>query len=300
MQQSINSMWEGDVINLVSRLAPGGSWKRDEYLGPCPMHQDSNLSSFHFNQATRLWECHASCGQGDLATLVARVLRTDVQTAATRIFNVLGGDPRQIVATYPYMDAHGSLVYEVVRYEPKCFCYRRPERWSYWNLGGPAVVQRIRSAHGLQFYRLPEVLRAKDVLVVEGEKDCETARAWGLLATCNAGGAGNWPVGQAEVFRGKRVAIIADADESGRNHAREIAADLLPVAESVKVMELPGAKDLSEWAVGGGTREKLMEILEATRALSPEHSLSEPQCLGFRLVQPGSLFEEPDWPLREK
>ena len=95
------------------------------------------------------------------------------------------------------------------------------------------------------------------------------------------------------------MAIIADADDWGRNHAWEIAANLLPAAESVKILELPGAKDLSEWMANGGTREQLLEMLEATPVLTPESSRSGMRCLDFGLVRLGDLFEEPHWPVRK-
>jgi len=268
------------------------------------MHHEVNQFSFCFSKATRSWNCRMGCGQGDLAMLLARVLGTDVESAAARIPDLLGSEPHRIVAVYPYVDANGALLYEVVRYEPKCFSNRFPERWS-WKSISNAVAREVffhrlsNSNHSdlsTLLYRLPEVLRAKDVLIVEGEKDCETARAWGLLATCNPGGSGKWPLENAEVFRDKRVAIIADADEWGRNHAWEIVANLLPTAESVKLLELPGAKDLSEWGANGGTREKLSEILEATPVLTPESSRSGLKSLDFGLVRVGNLFEEPHWP----
>jgi hypothetical protein len=307
VNQLIDSMWEGDVVTLVGRLAPGGSWVRDDYFAPCPIHREVNQSSFSFSKATRFWKCLVSCGQGDLATLLARVLGTDVETAAARITDLLGSEPHRIVAIYPYVDASGALLYEAVRYEPKCFSYRFPDRWSWKSISNglarEVFFHRVSNSNhsdlSTLLYRLPEVLRAKELLIVEGEKDCETARAWGLLATCNPGGSGKWPLENAEVFRDKRVTIIADADQWGRIHAWEIVANLLPTAESVKILELPDAKDLSEWAANGGTREKLLEILEATPVLTPESSQSGLQSLEFGLVRLGDLFEEPNWPVRK-
>jgi putative DNA primase/helicase len=34
---------------------------------------------------------------------------------------------KRILKVYPYVDAHGSLVHETVRYEPKAFTQRRPD-----------------------------------------------------------------------------------------------------------------------------------------------------------------------------
>ena len=55
---------------------------------------------------------------------------------------------------------------------------------------------------------------------------------------------------------------IADADEPGRKHAQQVAKSLAGKAESVKVLELPGAKDLSEWVLQGGTSDALLGLIQ--------------------------------------
>ena len=83
------------------------------------------------------------------------------------------GAPRAaggIIATYPYRDEAGELLYEVVRYEPKSFLQRKPDGsggW-IWNLSG--VRRRV-------LYRLPQIQRQTTVYIVEGEKDAEIGRA---------------------------------------------------------------------------------------------------------------------------
>ncbi len=211
----------------------------------CPAHADKNPSlSIHERDDKILLYCHAGCSQEAVlsaAGITARELSLDT-----------GESERRIVAEYPYTDESGALVFQVVRYEPKDFRQRRPDGnvgWT-WKLDG---VRRIP-------YRLPEVLAAEFVLVCEGEKDCETARALGIVATCNAGGAGKWREEYSERLRGKQITIIADADEPGRKHAQQVAASLHLRAESVKVLELPGAKDLTEWVDRGGRKDTLLEL----------------------------------------
>jgi AAA domain-containing protein len=175
-----------------------------------------------------------------------------------------GRQKPEIVATYDYADENGTVLYQVVRYEPKEFRQRRPDGnggWT-WNVNG---VRRV-------LYRLPELLMAKSVVICEGEKDCETARALGLTATCNAGGAGKWRDEYSEALRGKRVAIIADADEQGCKHGQQVGQSLHGKTESLKVLELPGAKDLSEWVEKDGTREALLEVIRN----APEWKPTEP------------------------
>jgi hypothetical protein len=97
------------------------------------------------------------------------------------------GDP---VAIYQYHDLAGVLRYECLRFATlggKTFRQRRPDPsakggWA-WNLSD---VERLP-------YRLPELAAADPgamVFVAEGEKDVDTLRWHGLVATCNSEGAG--------------------------------------------------------------------------------------------------------------
>jgi 5S rRNA maturation endonuclease (ribonuclease M5) len=189
------------------------------------------------------------------------------------LFADKGSAPR-IVAEYDYWDERGELLYQVVRFEGKAFRQRRPDGrggW-VWKLGD---VRRV-------LYRLSEVLGTDEVPVCEGEKDCEAARSLGLVATCNPGGAGKWRDEYSELLRGKRVPIIADADGPGRKHAQQVAESLHGKAASVKVLELPGAKDLSEWVERGGTREKLLELMRSAPEWNPQTGAPAQQ--GSRIV----------------
>ena len=167
---------------------------------------------------------------------------------------------RRLVATYDYLDRHGRLAYQVVRYEPKNFRQRRPDGaggW-IWNLED---VERIP-------YRLPDLLAAdpdETVYVVEGERDVDALAACGLVATCNSGGAGKWPETFAPHFAGRRVVVLPDHDEAGRKHAEQVRASLATVAGSVRVLELPGLPDkgdVSDWLAAGGDLAQLAQLVD--------------------------------------
>jgi len=137
------------------------------------------------------------------------------------------------------------------------------------------------------------VLAATFVLVCEGEKDCETARALGLVATCNPCGAGKWRDKYSECLRAKEVTIIADADEAGRKHAEQVAASLSGTAEIVKILEFSQAKDLSEWVATGGTREKLLERIGNAAEWKPLAQSAHP----FSLIRLADLLARPNLPV---
>jgi len=170
-----------------------------------------------------------------------------------------------LVKTYDYRTADGELQFQVLRYEPKTFRQRRPDGngWA-WSVKGIEQVP----------YRLPELLAQADatVYVVEGEKDADNMAQIGLVATCNAGGAGKWHNTHAKHLKGRHVVILPDQDKAGRDHAQKVAKTLDGIAEIVSILELPGLPgkgDVTDWLNAGGTAEQLMELTQ-TMAVKPE------------------------------
>jgi hypothetical protein len=168
------------------------------------------------------------------------------------------------VERYPYVGRDGNLLYEVVRYlrpdGDKAFRQCRPDGHGgvIWNLDG---IKRVP-------YRLPKVLKAETVYLVEGEKDVHTLESWGLVASCNPGGSGNSHLyaGWTDYFLGRHIVILPDNDEPGRKHAAAVAAALLNVAASVRIVELPGLPargDVTDWRDAGGTYEKFLELVDS-------------------------------------
>ena len=264
-----------------------------EWRGPCPIH-NGNDDNFAVNPETGESFCHSTCGRGwDIIGLEIALTGADFKTAKAEVFRLVGrvepeyrpnglngvstgGAPTkpakptgmagdwQEVARYPYVDRDGSLLFEVVRYlrpdGEKSFRQCRPDGHGgvIWNLDG---IERVP-------YHLPKVLQAKIVWLPEGEKDVETLEAWGLVASCNPGGSGNshlyaeWP----NYFRGRHVIILVDNDQPGRKHAAAVAAALLSVAASVRIVELPGLPekgDVTDWRDAGGTREQFIRLAKA-------------------------------------
>ena len=149
----------------------------------------------------------------------------------------------------------------MLRYFPKDFRQQRYTAGGWrWGLEG---VRRV-------LYKLPEVVKAECVFIVEGEKDSDLLHEWGMCGTTNPGGAGKWRDSYSETLHRKAVASIPDADEPGRRHARDVAESLLGVAESVKIIELPSAKDLSAWAEVGGDAAELRALEESAEPLTRE------------------------------
>ena len=134
------------------------------YVAQCPAHDDQipSLSVSEGMDGRVLLNCHTGCTTENVVDALGLSL-ADLFVQCSK------KGRRPIVATYPYHGADGELLFEAVRFEPKTFRLRRPDRsggWT-WNLKG---VKRVP-------YRLPELLEAvnegRTICIVEGEKDVD-------------------------------------------------------------------------------------------------------------------------------
>jgi putative DNA primase/helicase len=156
---------------------------------------------------------------------------------------------QEIVARYDYRDESGTVLYQTIRLEPgrsgrdKEFRQRRPKDgggWE-WTLGDVRLVP----------YRLPELLKADlqdTVHIVAGEKDVETLRSIGLVATTNVGGETRpWLPEYSAFLTGRYVAVVEDADSAGRRHTDEVCGSLIDHGvASLRRVRLPG-KDATDY-----------------------------------------------------
>ena len=266
-----------------------------QWEAKCPAHDDgkASLSIGRGDDGRALVFCHAGCAlaevlkkislsDGDLFPLdpaghtASRPARLPAMTESSKA-KISG----RIVKTYDYLDAAGTMAFQVVRFDPKDFRQRRPDGAGHWIWGLKAGAYS-QSRHGdwyavsdktpadalrRQFtetprvlYRLPELLAADKtawVFLCEGEKDTDTLVGLGLVATTNPGGAGKWnKLDDDSVLHGRRVAILPDKDGPGFAHAQDVAARLNGKAAAVKIINLPDIppkdddkprKDASDW-----------------------------------------------------
>jgi hypothetical protein len=94
------------------------------------------------------------------------------------------------------------------------------------------------------------------LVVTEGESDLMVAASWGLNAVARPGcKAATQTV--AALARGKRVMLITDNDEAGRDGADCLRQAIEPRAKEV-VTVTPPVKDLRAWAQSGATKADLL------------------------------------------
>lgn len=184
---------------------------------------------------------------------------------------------------YVYRDAHGATLYRVVRTPDKRFWQQRPDGRGGWERGRGAAPRVL--------YRLPELLASGDnlVFIVEGEKDVETLRARGLVATCNPEGAKKWRLvdGAAAALKGRHLVILPDNDDEGRAHAEQVLADVRRTAASVRVLALPGLPhkgDVSDWFAAGGAVNELYKLVAAAPLDEATRNRAEHERIGHDVI----------------
>ncbi len=188
----------------------------------------------------------------------------------------LGKIGKNVVARYAYEDRNGHLHFEVHRHEQgddKYFTQHAVDA------DGDLLVDRAKVNPFL--YRISEVVEAKGagewIYVPEGEKDVETLRSLGKVATCNPGGAGKWNPDYARTFKGAKVCILSDKDDAGRKHARDIYDSLIGVANTVKVFEAKTGKDVTDHLEAGHALKELVQVQPDTLpTLSPAKGSAAP------------------------
>lgn len=266
---------ESEVRSYFGIRAPKLKQNGRQLRGPCPVHSGKD-DNFSVELSSGMSFCHSRCGQGwDMISLEESLMGRKFADAKDSVFEIVGRpkvpwEERDFIATYDYHDQNGKLVYQVVRKKPtsdseKPFGQRRPDDgggWS-WGLGS---VERVP-------FQLPKVVAAKAVCITEGEKDALTLTRLGMTATCNNGGAGNFKPELVKWFAGKRIAVFFDNDDVGRSHALKVAGMLKPVAESVRIVELPGLPlkgDVTDFVRSGATLEVIRERCKAAKEWTEE------------------------------
>lgn len=300
------------LLSKLDNVRPAGD-KKWEAL--CPVHEDrqQSLSVSVGDDGRTLVYCHVGCAT---ETIVAKVglemsdlFPSGESGKASHNGHHANGSAKaakekpkfrpdsEIAARYSYHDVDGTPLYQVLRYEdPKQFKQRRFKDGGGWlyTMAGTKYVP----------YRADELAAADPatiVFVFEGEKDVDRARSLGILATCNAMGAGKWRPSYNEHLRGRTVCIVPDNDKAGADHAQQVAQSVHGIAASVCILELPGlvakGADASDWFNAGGTAEQLTALAEAAPEFAASSKTSPaaergPTIRNFKLVPKGDDDEK--------
>ncbi|NQV31804.1 MAG: AAA family ATPase [Phycisphaeraceae bacterium] len=268
----------------------------------CPFHKDARPSAGVYQGNDGVWrfKCH-SCGfNGDVIDVQVKgngkVLERSKSQASGReqeasrhaigsssmtLDQIRDKMPGQVTHEHVYHNAQGQAVMRVYRCEaPEGKTYRPVKReeagWSFGQLAKPWPL-----------YQLPEVLKAKVVVVVEGEKAADALNTLGITATTGPHGAGKAAHCDWTPLAGKKVILWPDCDEPGRKHmdqVREKLKTLVPVPEikalDPAILDLQSKEDAFDFieqvkVLGRDVRAEVLRALGEAKKQSPAQGLRE-------------------------
>jgi hypothetical protein len=245
-----------DVRAYFASQISGLRGSGDELRGRCPFHADKD-PSFSVNVRTRLWKCHAACGEGDVFDFVQQKEGVDFKEAL-QILDKEGGtvednsQSRLIMRSYRWDDAEGNTAYHL--------------RWS----GSGSKFSWAQDAEGraagqgqckTTLYELKSVTSAANVVIVEGEHDADTLNEFfdqlelsGFRATCTPNGAADVKEEYFELLTDKQtIWISGDNDSAGETYIKKCQTVLQGKAKNVRLLPVPtGVKDWADWRDAGG------------------------------------------------
>jgi hypothetical protein len=318
--KAINAAARTSYRALLPELLPGGKFRGPEYVCTNPRRDDKSPGSFKINFVKNgVWKDFASgeggsdfislvshvksCSQGDAARRLAERLQVPLHSGSKSSNGA--APPPSPRAPKPIM--HGATPKIHQRSDPPHFP-NEARRHEYRRDGG-AVRVKIKRKDGsfVNWYRVgadqwlpkkPDDYRAvpyctatmdpfdpeligDEILWPEGEKDVDNLGKIDQPAFTFGGAGDGLPGGISDYLKDRRLVILADNDDPGREHA-EKKAELAHAAgaASIKVVhfpELPPKGDVSDLIEGGMTAEQLLAHIDATTPWTPPRSVSEPE-----------------------
>ena len=221
-----------------------------QLVGICPNPSCNDKSGhLYVDVGKQVFHCKKCGFKGDLFDYLRAVDGLDFRAAISKLNgNGSNGHKKayefselEEVTAYSYQDASGAVTRVKVRYlQPdgnKTFLWFGPNR------------EKLPEGSPHLLYRLPEVIKAQEVWVVEGEKDADNLRTYGLCATtADAGANAKWRPEYNHWLTGKNVVLCGDNDEVGLKHVNELKHALADVAATVRTVTLPErVKDVSDF-----------------------------------------------------
>lgn len=215
----------------------------------CPSHDDKHASlSIALSDNRTLIYCHAGCSIDEV-----------LQSANLTLSDLFIGMRQTPTAIFQYRKADGTLSHEKLKYQSKA-----GKTFKQRQLLDGQIIDNIDGITRIP-YNLPAVMQAiksqQPILYVEGEKDANTGKILGFPST-TMGGAGDWKDEYKRYFYRARIVQIPDKDPAGLKLAGNITDTLKEIAKSLKVVILPGGKDLTEWVTEGNARVDLDKLIE--------------------------------------
>jgi hypothetical protein len=325
MKISSNPLTPLEVARYYAARYPNLKQRGPEWRAACLIHNGKD-PNFSVKAETGEWYCHSQCNRGgsvydfemeltgagfrEAAAEVRRLVGRPENGAhrapeadpqpdkaklppwskkylAEKIQQVAEHEGLEFIEAYPYHYADKRLAWAKVRFVDKdgnkTFRSYAVTPKGGWTSPTKAGVPPL-------LYRLPEVMAAAEVDLLNGEKAANAGVKLGRATTCGPNGEGHWEPEFTEQLTGKTVNIFTDNDNKGCEHGRMVARELFGKAKAVRLIKLPGLPpkgDLYDWIEAGGTAEQLHQHIEQSPFLDtpPAEEAPAPPHSGARVEQ---------------
>jgi len=293
------------------------------WLASCPLpthgqgHGDKNpsLSISDGEDGKPLFKCHSGCDQHELFHAIrdyGLLPEIEKRDPLASIKPLPALTPQVLEHEWVYVDEDGEPLFVKQRFKTqsaKGKDYRQArinkDGSRSYSLGDCRIVP----------YRFPELLNAKTagraIYLVEGEKAADALVEIGAIATSAHAGSGSWPQEITQYFAGATVVMLPDNDLAGWKYAKLVAAALIPVVKSLRIVDLPviyPTEDAWEWVNKyGGTRQQLAELAKQAQPITSADDVTYPvgllaasevvapeQPKEPRITAPGNVHQETD------
>jgi hypothetical protein len=117
--------------------------------------------------------------------------------------------------------------------------------------------------HSIRLYNEDALTESSHVVLTEGEFDCLILKQWGYAAMGLPGASMFRPEWVQRFSHCERVSLCLDTDAAGVAASMDIASRMETRAV---IVSLPACKDVSEFAIGGHTREEFEQLLCTARS----------------------------------
>ncbi|MEG3637672.1 AAA family ATPase [Magnetococcus sp. PR-3] len=150
---------------------------------------------------------------------------------------------------WDYTDTNGKLLACVYRYDPPG---RRKEFRPL-----DVTTGKWQSPQVTPLYNLPEVSKASEVVLVEGEKTAQALIDIGITATTSMGSKGQIKRADWAVLKGKRITIWPDHDQPGAEYAQMAAKAMREVGVREVSVLMPPHDKPEKWDAADAIDEEM-------------------------------------------
>ncbi|MDA0782395.1 MAG: AAA family ATPase [Proteobacteria bacterium] len=272
--EDIRSRMLTNIHAILRYLLPKGVFQADRFVvGDLQGNSGKSLVITVSGDKAGLWQDFSTGECGDLFTLWANIYGLDAKQNFSEVLQDIegwiGGDYKDkytktadtkpippidelgaFTGKWDYFDSQGKLIACVYRYDPE----DGKKQFRPWD----AKLRKYKAPIPRPLYNQPQMVTAKQVILVEGEKAAQALNNIGVCATTAMNGAKapidktNW-----KPLTGKDVVIWPDKDKAGWEYAENVAMHLQHSGiSSISILHPPDDKP-EKWDAADAVSEGL-------------------------------------------